>query len=178
MYSADGECILAAGKSVNVCIYHLKERLLLKKFQITQNLSLDGLTEFHNRRNMTEFGNLALIEQRDELEGGNTQIRLPGVLKGDMAARSFKPEVNVFSIRFSPTGQSWAAATTEGLMIYSLDKGIVFDPYQLGIEITPKNTKLKLKNEEFSAALIMALKLNESALVQEVLEKIPHKESK
>lgn len=152
--------------------------MLLKKFQITQNLSLDGLTEFHNRRNMTDFGNLALVEQREELEGGDTKIRLPGVLKGDMAARSFKPEVTVFSVRFSPTNQSWAAATTEGLMIYSLDKGLVFDPYQLGIEITPKSTKIKLKDGEFSAALIMALKLNESALIQEVIEKIPHNESK
>lgn len=50
---------------------------------------------------MTEFGNLALIEQREE---GNVSIKLPGVRKGDMAARSFKPEVRVFSIRFSPTG--------------------------------------------------------------------------
>jgi periodic tryptophan protein 2 len=51
---------------------------------------------------MTEFGNLALIEQREE---GDVAIKLPGVRKGDMAARSFKPEVRVFSIRFSPTGE-------------------------------------------------------------------------
>lgn len=42
-YSADGETILAAGKSKNVCIYHVKEGILLKKFEITQNHSLDGL---------------------------------------------------------------------------------------------------------------------------------------
>lgn len=66
---------------------------------------------------------MALVEEREQLEGGNVAIRLPGVLKGDMASRNFKPEVRVFSVRFSPTGQSWAAATTEGLLIYSLDKG-------------------------------------------------------
>jgi periodic tryptophan protein 2 len=43
-YSADGECIIAGGKSKFVCIYHVKEGLLLKKFEITQNLSLDGMT--------------------------------------------------------------------------------------------------------------------------------------
>lgn len=43
-YSADGECILAGGKSKFVCIYHVREGLLLKKFEITQNLSLDGMT--------------------------------------------------------------------------------------------------------------------------------------
>lgn len=78
VYSADGECLLAGGKSKYVCIYHVKEGLLLKKFEITQNMSLDGMSEFLNRRNMTDFGNLALIEERDKLEGGNIKIRLPG----------------------------------------------------------------------------------------------------
>ena len=42
-YSADGECLLAGGNSFVICIYHVKEAILLKKFQITQNLSFDGL---------------------------------------------------------------------------------------------------------------------------------------
>lgn len=43
VYSADGETILAAGKSKNVCIYHVSTGILLKKLEITQNHSLDGL---------------------------------------------------------------------------------------------------------------------------------------
>lgn len=42
-YSADGETILAAGKSKNVCIYRIAGGILLKKIEITQNHSLDGL---------------------------------------------------------------------------------------------------------------------------------------
>lgn len=42
-YSADGETILAAGKSKNVCIYNVASGILLKKLEITQNHSLDGL---------------------------------------------------------------------------------------------------------------------------------------
>lgn len=52
------------------------------------------LQDFVNRRKLTEFGNIALVEQREENEGGNTSIKLPGAKKGDMASRSFKPEVN------------------------------------------------------------------------------------
>lgn len=62
------------------------------------------LQEIIDRRKMTEFGNAALIEEREEFEGGNKTIRLPGVRKGDMAARAFKPEVRVFGLQFSPTG--------------------------------------------------------------------------
>lgn len=42
-WSADGQSLLAAGKSKNVCIYNVQEGILLKKFEITQNRSLDGL---------------------------------------------------------------------------------------------------------------------------------------
>lgn len=121
---------------------------------------------------------MALIEQRDSLEGGNVAIRLPGVQKGDMASRNFKPEVSVFSVRFSPTAQSWAAATTEGLLVYSLDRGVVFDPLNLSIEVTPKAARKSIDLEEFSTALIMALKLNEAKLIEEIIERIPYTESK
>lgn len=42
-WSADGKAVLAGGKSKNVCIYQVEDRILLKKFEITQNHSLDGL---------------------------------------------------------------------------------------------------------------------------------------
>ncbi|KAJ8959273.1 hypothetical protein NQ314_006301 [Rhamnusium bicolor] len=91
-YSADGECLLAGGQSKNVCIYNVKESLLLRKFEITQNRSLDAVDDFINRRKLTEYGNIALVEEREETEGGNVTVKLPGVRKGDMASRIFKPE--------------------------------------------------------------------------------------
>lgn len=116
---------------------------------------------------------MALIETRGALEGGDRAITLPGVQKGDMATRNFKPEVKVHSVRFSPTAKSWAAATTEGLLMYSLDSGIVFDPLNLSLEITPRTIRHNLKLEDFSTALLMALRLNEAQLIEEVIEKIP-----
>lgn len=101
---------------------------------------------------------------------------MPGVQKGDMAARNVKPEVNVFSVRFSPSAQSWAAATTEGLLIYSLDRGIVFDPLNLSLEVTPKASRECIVQQQYSTALLMALKLNETKLIEEIIEQIPHNE--
>lgn len=142
---------------------------------------------------------MALVEQREEHEGGNVAIRLPGVQKGDMAARNFKPEVKVFSVKFSPTGQAFAAACTEGLCIYTLDKGncklaefywekwnyimffflgVVFDPFDLSLEVTPKAIKDALKKCDYSKGLIMALKLNENNLITLALESIPYPDSK
>ena len=60
------------------------------------------MQEFINHRKMTEFGNIDLVEDRDE--DHNDKMRLPGVKKGDMASRVFKPEVRVSCVRFCPTG--------------------------------------------------------------------------
>ncbi len=78
--------------------------MLVKRFEITQNRSLDAMDDIVNRRKMTEFGNLALVEEREDDEHDAVALRLPGVRSGDMASRSFKPEVRVTKLQFSPTG--------------------------------------------------------------------------
>ncbi|KAH1025703.1 periodic tryptophan protein 2 homolog isoform X1 [Dendroctonus ponderosae] len=172
-YSADGAYILAAGQSKNVCIYSVKENLLVRKFEITQNRSLDAVDDYINRRKLTEFGNMALIEERELREGGNVAIKLPGVRSGEMSKRTLKPEVRVLSLQFSPTGQQWAAATTEGLLIYALNSGIVFDPWDLQADITPMGINNALKDQDYLNALIMAVKMNEANHIRQVIETIP-----
>lgn len=51
-------------------------------------------------------------------------------------------------MQFSPTGEQWAAATTEGLLIYSLLPGMVFDPWDLQMNITPEAIKNAIKEED------------------------------
>ena len=104
-YSADGQCLLAGGQSKNLCIYQVMEKILVKRFEITQNRSLDAMDDIVNRRKMTEFGNIALVEDRETDDA--VALRLPGVRKGDMASRSFKPEVRVTQVRFAPTGTTF-----------------------------------------------------------------------
>ncbi|XP_005103088.1 periodic tryptophan protein 2 homolog [Aplysia californica] len=171
-YSADGHCILAAGRSKNVCIYSVSDQLLMKKFVISCNHSLDGIEEFLDRRKMTEWGSLALVDTGQGDEKGSA-ISLPGVKKGDHSSRHWKPEVRVYSLQFSPTGRSWVACSTEGLMVYSLDQGVVFDPFELDMDITPASVRRTLGKGEHSAALMLSFRLNEQSLIQEVLEAIP-----
>ncbi|XP_029433602.1 periodic tryptophan protein 2 homolog isoform X2 [Rhinatrema bivittatum] len=171
-YSADGQSILAGGLSKFVCIYHVQEQILMKKFEISCNLSLDAMEEYLDRRKMTEFGSMALM---DEGVGDDNAVdlALPGVKRGDMSSRHFKPEIRVTCLRFSPTGRSWAATTTEGLLIYSLESGMIFDPFELDLDITPSNVHKMLRRKEFTAAIVMAFQLNEKRLIQEVLENVP-----
>ncbi|RMC06217.1 hypothetical protein DUI87_15647 [Hirundo rustica rustica] len=124
---------------------------------------------------MTEFGSMALI---DEGGGGDegVAIPLPGVKRGDMSYRHFKPEIRVTCVRFCPTGRSWAATTTEGLLLYSLDSGLIFDPFELDTDVTPSNIRKTLAQKEYTVAIVMAFKLNEKKLIQEVIEAVPSSE--
>ena len=76
------------------------------------------------------------------------------------------------------SGRSWAATSTEGLMIYSLDASLVFDPYDFDLDVTPVSVRRQLKKTAWSSAILLAFRLNESALIREVLEALPHDQSR
>ncbi|XP_047545989.1 periodic tryptophan protein 2 homolog [Vanessa atalanta] len=174
-YSADGTCVLAGGNSKNVCLYSIRESVLIRKFVITQNRSLDAVNDFINRRFLTEFGNMALVEERTDFEGGDVNIRLPGVKSGDMADRRVKPEVRVHCVRFSPTGENFAVAATEGLLLYSQNAGLdgSFRPYRLETDSTPAAVRRRLAERSWGEALLAALQLNQHDLIQQCVEAVP-----
>ncbi|OBZ67291.1 Periodic tryptophan protein 2 [Grifola frondosa] len=174
-YTADGRCVIAGGNSKYVVIYDVRDGVMVKKFQISQNLSLDGTEEFLDSRKMTEAGNLDLINNRgdeSDLED-RMDYALPGATRGDMSKRRYRQEARTKCVRFSPTGRAWAAASTEGLLIYSVDDNITFDPFDLDIDLTPQALLSVLAQREFLKALVMAFRLNERPLIHRVYEAVP-----
>ncbi|KRZ32401.1 Periodic tryptophan protein 2 -like protein [Trichinella pseudospiralis] len=177
-FSPDGQFIFAAGKSPFVCIYHLKQQLIMKKFKITSNQSIDYVDDYLDKRKLSEFGNLALVDMGDDdmnLENCG-KINLPGCRISDPGVRSFKPEFYISKIEMSPTARAWAACSNEGLLIYSLDNVVDFDPFLLDVDVLPEKCKELLGKKEFSEALMMAIKINQSQLIAECLESIPVEE--
>lgn len=69
-YSADGDSVLAGGLSKFVCIYNVREQLLVKKFEISTNLSFDAMEV----RNKQMFVCLTLRPVEVLLRGGGTKI--------------------------------------------------------------------------------------------------------
>ena len=47
----DGEYLIAGGKSKYICIYNIKEEMLVKRFEISQNKSFDGIDVCSLREN-------------------------------------------------------------------------------------------------------------------------------
>lgn len=101
-YSADGQHLLAGGDSKYICLYSVPDKLLLKRFEITINLSLEGVQEAHDKRRY--LANYSL-ESAMAKEKGREATALPGVRSGDDHSRRWwRPDVRVTSLRFSPTG--------------------------------------------------------------------------
>eukprot|EP00047_Mylnosiga_fluctuans_P005493 m.240821 g.240821 ORF g.240821 m.240821 type:complete len:917 (-) comp13732_c0_seq1:165-2915(-) len=176
-YSADGTHLLAGGATKYVCIYDVTQLVLLRRFCVSANRSIDGTLRMLNSSNMTEAGALDLIDDYSDSDLEERLDRsLPGVKKGDKSSRRTRPEIRTRCVQFSPSGRAWSAATTEGLMIYSLDDAYAFDPFDLSLEITPASIKKVLADSEYAKALVMAFRLNETPLLHEVVETIPRRD--
>jgi periodic tryptophan protein 2 len=175
-YSADGSCVLAGGNSKYICLYDVQSGVLIKKFTVSVNLALDGTQEFLNSKNLTEAGvNAAELDDQGEASDLEDRIdrTLPGAQKGE-GARKTRPAVRVPDVAFSPTGRAFCAASTEGLLIYSLDNVVVFDPFDLDVSVTPASTLHALEQEkDYLKALVMAFRLNDRNLIRRVYEGIP-----
>lgn len=79
----------------------------------------------------------------------------------------------VFVVTAPSAGRCWAATTTEGLLIYSLDARMLFDPFELDTSVTPTRVRAALRQRDFTRAILMAFRLNERKLLQEALESVP-----
>eukprot|EP01033_Poteriospumella_lacustris_P018105 gene18105-12992_t len=184
-YSADGACILAGGRSKYICIYAIASGVLVKKFQLSHNRSLEGVVD-HLRSDRVVDGvlldNLEAPAEADNLQLGkfdNQYTRfgqsLPGGGKSKLGdgSRTIHPELMTAALQFSPTGREWAAASTQGLQIFGLDETLLFAPVELDESITPQSISLAIANCDYTRALSMALLFNEDRYVSLALEQVP-----
>ncbi|TIC55702.1 WD40 repeat-like protein [Wallemia mellicola] len=179
-YTADGNYILAGGNSKYVLLYDVKEGVSLKKFQISENLSLDGTQEFlDNRMQLDDGSNIPTGPKGDESDlEDRLDVSLPGAQGGDLSKRKYRPEIRTKSVKVSPTGRTWATASTDGLIVYSLDESVLFDPFDLDIDLTPESVAKTVSKGDYLVALVMAFRLNDEKLVEMVYTSTPPAEIK
>ncbi|XP_020581444.1 periodic tryptophan protein 2 homolog [Phalaenopsis equestris] len=171
-YSADGSYILAGGSSKYICMYDVAEQVLLRRFQITHNLSLDGVLDFLNSKRMTDAGPLDLIDdENSDVDVGIDKQRRENLGQGlpGSVTNLGRPIIRTKCLKISPTGRSWAAATTEGVLIYSIDESFIFYPTDLDIDVTPEAVDSALSEALHQRALLISLRLNEGSLIKKCI---------
>nr|ADI46885.1 UTP1f [Volvox carteri f. nagariensis] len=175
-YSADGAWLLAGGRAKYICVYDVKERLLLRRIQLSHNRSLDGVLDCLNTKDMTDAGPLQLINRDDldealDLMPPATDLAATADLTGTATGK--RPALRCRCVALSPTGRAWAAATTEGLILYGTDEGLIFDPTDLEQDVTPGAVHSSLAAGAHLRALLIALRLGDQELVRHVLLMTP-----
>jgi len=81
--------------------------------------------------------------------------------------------IRAHAVRFSPTGQSFAVAATEGLLVYALDSFMSFDPMDLEVDLTPESVHRCIAQREYLRALVLALRLNEPEPLDAAYRSVP-----
>lgn len=76
------------------------------------------------------------------------------------------------NIQSLSAGQAWAAVSTEGLVIYTLDSGIVFDPLDLSIDVTPEAVIDAIKSHDLLTAIVLSFRLSDQKLLQKCVEAV------
>lgn len=178
-YSADGAQLLAGGDSKYVCLYHVGERVLLRRFQLSANLSLDGVLDVLNSAKMTDAGSLDALPGGADYDIDDEDAELyPATVdpasKWDVpGAPKKRPAIRARCVCLSPTGSDWAAATPEGLVLYSQRPAALFDPTDLGEHLTPAAARAAVKAGALLRAALIALRLNDELLLCHVMLSVP-----
>ena len=85
---------------------------------------------------------------------------MPGAKKPNNAQvikRNTKLAIRVKCVKFSPDGTSFACATTEGLIIYSLRNDNVFNPVEIDENVTIDNIIEQIKEEQYLSSLLVRI---------------------
>jgi periodic tryptophan protein 2 len=94
------------------------------------------------------------------------------LLKRYSLSRKKDSKVQSKCVRFSPNGHAWAAATTRGLMVYSMDEQ-PFAPIALTEAVTPQRVRKMIEKKRYGQALLLSLHLNDVDIVRQALEAVP-----
>ena len=171
-YNLPGNLLICGGNSQYALIYDMQYQILVKKFVLTHNRSLNGLlyklnSKFDNNKNLLQSENNG-FDSEDELEFTNKQ---KNILPGDKSA--LVPEVKINSIQFSNTNRSFAVGTTEGIYIFSLDKSLSFTKLSIGIEVTLKDVVDAFNEGNYIKGIIYSIYLKKIDILEKYFDSIP-----
>lgn len=171
-YNLSGNLLICGGNSQYVLIYDMVYQILVKKFVLTYNRSLNGLLYKLNSSKIDKPNDY--YDSEDELEMQRIQKKiLPGTNTTIESNNKMNPEIKITCVQFANTNRSWAVGTTEGIYIYSLDKSLSFSKLSLDINITSKDAENEYINKSFLKAIVYSVFLNKLELFEKYFITIP-----
>ncbi|KAL8449175.1 hypothetical protein Emag_003695 [Eimeria magna] len=194
-FSSTGSLLLASSRDCpKVLLYETDSGVLVGSFLLTSNRLLEGIARELNSKYIADDGTAIqeydLSDIDDDLNEGERERKrirnhraLPGVTIGELASKNDKVFL-VHDVSFSSDSRCFAAATSHGLYIFSIDlnRGMVGSygtsdvghaPPLMTKNVTTGNIALALSKEEYAKAFLLALVCDDLPTLLCVYEKIP-----
>jgi len=197
-YARGGELLLCSSKNApHVCLYDTTSYMLASRVTLTTNRSLSGVQMMLNSARLTKDGiSLDMLDLSDsdaddvefakDLGRRRQASALPGVNVGEAKDMYTERELHVWGVAFSSDSQQFAVATTHGVFVYSAEMGLGaptgsaigseagrFVPQMLTRNVSGPAVLKALEAKDLSKAMILALALNDHALLRQVYESVP-----
>ena len=168
-YNLSGNLLLCGGNSQYVLLYDTQYQILVKKFTLTHNRSLNGILYKLNSKNYGKKDEY--YDSEDELEANNKMRQmLPGA---NITSNELAPEIKITSVQFSNTNREWAVGTTEGIFIFSLDKSLTFSKLSLEMNIKTADAVKAFEEGSYLKGIIFSFYLNKTDILDKYYKTIP-----
>ena len=168
-YNLSGNLLLCGGNSQYVLLYDTQYQILVKKFTLTHNRSLNGILYKLNSKNYGKKDEY--YDSEDELEANNKMRQmLPGA---NITSNELAPEIKITSVQFSNTNREWAVGTTEGIFIFSLDKSLTFSKLSLDMNIKTADAVKAFEEGSYLKGIIFSFYLNKTDILDKYYKTIP-----
>ena len=154
-FSPDGSFVVCGGRTKFICIYSVKNHILMRRFAHTKNTEFSGVEAYLKKVKGTN--------KADEMH------QLAFGMKNKVI------EAEARSVRWCPTGRGMAAATQEGLLVYVSADQIITDPVDLDTDVTPAALQKHVEEGEYVLAVMYGIKLGhtERPLLLSALMSVP-----
>lgn len=168
-YNLSGNLLLCGGNSQYVLLYDMQYQILVKKFTLTHNRSLNGILYKLNSKDNGKKDEY--YDSEDELEANNKMRKmLPGA---NITSNELAPEIKITSVKFSNTNRDWAVGTTEGIFIFSLDKSLTFSKLSLDMNIKTTDAINAFEEGSYLKGIIFSFYLNKIDILDKYYKTIP-----
>ena len=172
-YNPSSNLLVCGGNSNVTNIYDMNYNVIVKRFVLSTNRSLEGVTHKLNSNNLTEAGDINEVDAIESDSEHEAERKLPGTKKALNSKGKFNLEVKVAMVKFSPSNRSFAVASSEGIFLYSLDESNVFSRLKLSLDVTIDNALESFNNKLYLKALIFAIHLDNYTLFTKFINATP-----
>lgn len=144
--------------------------LVCNPAQTSVNRALEGVLDDVNTKTITDAGPMGLIrddpDDADDLLLSNTTGSAAGASGLPGTGFIGRPQLRTRAVALSPTADGFAAATTEGVLVYAPQDRVLFDPTDLAEDVTPAAVHAAVAAGAHLRALLLALRLRGPAEVE------------